>query len=54
MPAPWFDKECRGLKDELKTLAKNLKRFPNEVAIREKMFLVKRKLGQKKLNTRLA
>ena len=41
---PWFDEDCRRLKDSIRNSGKALRRNPNEVSTREKLFIDKRKL----------
>ena len=41
---PWFDKDCKKLKSEIRALAKRLKALPYNNVIRETLFLTKRKL----------
>ena len=43
-PPPWFDKDCKKLKSEIRALAKRLKALPYNDVIREMLFLTKRKL----------
>ena len=40
---PWFDKDCKKLKSEIRVLAKRLKALPYNNVIRETLFLTKRK-----------
>ena len=42
---PWFDQECRRMKNDIRILAKNIKRFPNENKIRIELFTKKRKFS---------
>ena len=42
--APWFDEECRKLKQSIRNSGKVLRRNPNEVPTREKLYIDKRRL----------
>ena len=42
--APWFDDECRRLKDDIRNSGKLLRKNPNEVSVREKLYVDKRRL----------
>ena len=42
---PWFDDECRKIKNELKKLSKKLKHSPESNDLREKLFVTKRKFN---------
>jgi hypothetical protein len=41
---PWFDEECRNLKNSIKSNGKALRRNPNDITAREKLYIEKRKL----------
>ena len=42
--APWFDKECAKLKEEINKIGKNLAKEPNNHGIREHLYIEKRRL----------
>ena len=44
--APWFDEECKGLKNSISTNGKKLRRNPGDVSIREKLYEEKRQLSK--------
>ena len=41
---PWFDNECKEMKQEILNCGKTLKSAPHAVCIREKIFVLKKKL----------
>ena len=41
---PWFDKDCKTMKNEINSLGKKLRISPNNVTAREDMYILKRKL----------
>ena len=51
---PWFDKECAYIKNNLRKLAKDLKRFPHDNNIRKALYGEKRKLRNSVKNKKMS
>ena len=49
---PWFDDECQNIKSEITKLGNMLRRNPNDVGIREKLYIKKRDLRNLARNKR--